>query len=363
MRRFTNILPHLLIWTVILVIITLMPLQPDNTFSLSRSLPLIITYLYLVCFFYVNANYLFVKLIPNKNYLVYSLAVVTILVLYILFHNYIFRHFFQPDLFHGPRIPPDGSSPFEPPFMPERRRMFPPRRIILPLSQFFLFWILSLCYRLIREWMSLNKKNKEIETKKTIIELAYLKAQLNPHFILNTLNAIYSLTLKGSEKASEAILLYSQVIRYNFDNLDTDMVPLQEEINYIRDYIDLQALRYTDALQIEFNIEGNIEDHEIAPLLFISFIENCFQYGISNHYPSTISIHIKATNNNIYFSTENKKHKKNGFQHRGKNIGIKNTKRKLNLIYPDKHALSIKETSNSFYLDLVIFDTSRKRKQ
>lgn len=360
-KKLIRILLHILVWTVILVIITLMSSRPDNTFSIKRSLPFIITYLYLVCFFYVNANYLFVKLISNKKYLLYILATGTILLLYIYFHHSIFSLFFQLDSFHVPEIPPKGTPHFEaPPFRPEKRMGIPIRRIILPLTQFLLFWMLSSCYRLAYEWMSLNKRNKEIETEKSIIELAYLKAQINPHFILNTLNTIYSLALKGSEKAPDAILLYSQVIRYIFDKIDTNLVPLQEEIDYINNYIDLQVLRFTDTLNIEFEIEGNIEDHKIAPLLFISFIENSFQYGISNHYYSTISIHIKAVDGNIHFTTKNRKYKKNDFQHIGRNIGIENTKRKLNLIYPDKHKLSIKETNDSFYLDLIIFDTSRK---
>ena len=360
-KKLTRILLHILIWTVIFATMTLMSLHPDNAFSWVRNLPFIITFLFLVCFFYLNADYLFVKLIPNKKYLLYILAIGTILLLYIYFHHYIFSLFFQLDFFHGPEIPRKGPPPFEAlPFMPEKRRMIPIRRITLPLTQFLLFWVLSSCYRLAYEWMSLNKRNKEIEAEKSIIELAYLKAQINPHFILNTLNTIYSLSLKGSEKASDAILLYSEVIRYIFDKIDINLVPLQEEIDYINNYIDLQVLRFTDTLHIEFTIEGNIEDHKIAPLIFISFIENCFQYGISNHYRSTISIHIKAVDNSIRFSTENRKYKKNDFQHIGKNIGIKNTKRKLNLIYPDRHKLSIKETNDSFYLDLIIFDTSGK---
>ncbi|MPM97020.1 hypothetical protein SDC9_144191 [bioreactor metagenome] len=335
--------------------------HPDNTFSLIRSLPFIIIYLYLVCFFYVNANYLFVTLIFNKKYILYSLIIAIILVLYIYFHHYVFSLFFQFDFFHNPEMYPKGPPPFEiPPFTPERRRIIHSRRIILPLTQFLLFWMLSSCYRLTDEWISLNKRNKEIEAEKTIIELAYLKAQINPHFILNTLNTIYSLVLKESDKALDAILLYSQVIRYIFDKIDTNLVTLQEEIDYIINYIDLQSLRFTDTLNIEFNVEGNTEGHMIAPLTFISFIENSFQYGISNHYQSTISIHIKAEENSIHFTTKNKKYKKIDFQHIGKNIGIKNTKRKLNLIYPDKHKLFIKETNDSFYLDLIIFDTSCK---
>lgn len=155
--------------------------------------------------------------------------------------------------------------------------------------------------------------------------------------------------------------MYSQLVRYIFDKIETDFVSLQEEIEYINNYIDLQVLRYTDTLNIEFEIEGNIENHKIAPLIFISFIENSFQYGISNHYPSTISINLRADENNIYFTTNNRKYKKKAVQYNGRNIGIKNTKRKLNLIYPDRHKLSIKETNDSFYLDLVIFDTSGKK--
>ncbi len=362
-RKLIRILLHVLLWAIVLATITLMSLHPDNTFSLARNLPFIITYLSLVGFFYLNADYLFIKLIPNKKYLLYILIVGVILLLYIYFHHYIFSLFFQLDSFHGHNIPPKGPPPLEAHhFMPERRRMIPIRRIILPLTQFLLFWALSLCYRLIYEWMSLNKKNKEIEAEKSIIELAYLKAQINPHFILNTLNTIYSFILKGSEKASDAILLYSQVIRYIFDKIETNFVPLQEEIDYINNYIDLQILRFTDTLNIEFEIKGNVGDHKIAPLTFISFIENSFQYGISNHYPSTISIHIEALDDSIHFTTKNRKYKKNDFQYIGRNIGIKNTKRKLNLIYPEKHKLSIKETNDSFYLDLIIFNTSYKQK-
>ncbi|PLB85203.1 hypothetical protein C0T31_12185 [Dysgonamonadaceae bacterium] len=123
----------------------------------------------------------------------------------------------------------------------------------------------------------------------------------------------------------------------------------------------MQILRFTDTLRIEFKVEGNIENHQIAPLTFISFIENCFQYGISNHYPSTISIHIEAFDDSIHFTTKNGKYKKNDLQSRGRNIGINNTKRKLNLLYPEKYTLSIKETDDFFSVDLVILGTCVNR--
>ncbi|PLB85250.1 hypothetical protein C0T31_11935 [Dysgonamonadaceae bacterium] len=242
-RKLKGILLHVLGWTVILATITLMSVHPNNSFSLARNLPFIITYLSLVCFFYLNANYLFVKLILSKKYLLYILAIGILLSLYIYFHQYIFSLFFQFDFLSDPNLHPKEPPLFAdpsfkgPPFMAENRRGIPPKRIILPMTQFLLFWAFSLCYRLVSEWMSLNKRNKEIETEKSVIELAYLKAQINPHFILNTLNTIYSLILKGSEKAAEALLLYSQLIRYIFDKIETNFVSLQEEIDYINKMI------------------------------------------------------------------------------------------------------------------------------
>lgn len=352
LKSSIKILSHISIWAVILVIITLMPLMPEESFSLKRSFPFTVTYLYLVCFFYLNANYLTVKLISNKKYLSYIIYTAVLLVLYVYFHKYIISLFFQ---FRDFPLPREGMK--GPPPMQNIEKMISFRQIILPFSQFFLFWILSSCYRLVLEWLSANKKNKEIEAEKSVIELSYLKAQINPHFIFSTLNTIYSLTLNRSDKASEAILLYSEIIRYVFDKIDTDRVPLQEEIDYITNYINLQSLRFTDTLDIEFETKGNIEDHRIAPLIFISFIENAFQYGISNHYHSTISFRIEASDDGICFMSRNMIYKRNEFKHIGKNIGIDNTKRKLNLIYPDKHRLVIREINDSFCLELAIFDT------
>ncbi len=328
--------------------------RPDRSFSFTANLPVIITYLFLICFFYLNADYLFVRLVPNKKYLLYALIVVAILLLYIFLHNRVFSYFVQFDFLGREPFLPEG--PPVPPFMPERRGVIPARRIFLPLTQFLSFWAISLSYRLMSEWVALSRRNKEIEAEKSMIELAYLKAQINPHFILNTVNTIYSLVLKESDKATDAILLYSQVVRYLFDKIDTDFVPLQEEVTYINNYIDLQIMRFTDTLQVDFEVEGEIENRQIAPLTFISFIENCFKYGVSNHYPSVISIRIKTDGKAIYFSTRNRKYKKKEVQYKGKSIGLENTKRKLNLIYPGKHTLAINENDDSFYVDLIILD-------
>jgi len=373
-KTLKRIASHILVWIVVMATTISMSLHPGRSFSFTANLPVIVTYLFLICFFYLNADYLFVRFVPNKKYLLYALIVGAILLLYIFFHNRVFSFFFQSDFLGRPPFPRYGAqvSPFPakenqiapfptegspvPPFVPGGRGMISAKRIILPLTQFLSFWVISLSYRLMSEWAALSRRNKEIEVEKSMIELAYLKAQINPHFILNTVNTIYSLVLKQSDKATDAILLYSQVVRYLFDKIDTDFVPLQEEVTYINNYIDLQIMRFTDTLQVDFEVEGEIENRQIAPLTFISFIENYFKYGVSNHYPSVISIRIKTDGKAIYFSTRNRKYKKKDAQYKGRSIGLENTKRKLNLIYPGRHTLAINENDDSFYVDLIILD-------
>lgn len=351
-KKTIKLLLHSVIWIGILIIITLMPIRPEESFSIQRNIPFIITYFYLIAFFYLNANILIVKLISNKRYLLYILGLGLALVVYIYLHKYFISLFIQ----LGYLSPPNEMIRELPP-LPKIEEINSTRRIVVPLIQFLFFWVLSTSYRLVLEWVSTNRKNKEIETEKSIIELAYLKAQINPHFIFNTLNTIYSLTLNKSDKASEAILLYSDIVRYVLEKIDTSFVPLKEEVDYITNYINLQTLRFTDTLNINFTIRGNIENHKIAPLIFISFVENAFQYGISNHYHSSISFEIEASEDSIHFASKNKKYKKNEIQHIGKNIGIKNTKRKLNLIYPDGYKLLIKETNDTFCIDLTVHNT------
>lgn len=353
-KKSINILLHIAIWGVILMIITLMPLHPEESFSFAKSWPFIISFLGLIAFFYLNANFLIVKLIPAKKYLFYAFSILALLLLYVALHKYIFSLFIQGGHLPSPEDMP-GELSNDMPFRQHRVPPFSARRIILPFTQFFLFWILSTSYRLVIEWLSTNRENKKIKAEQSVLELAYLKAQINPHFFFNTLNTIYSLTLNGSDKATDAILLLSQIVRYVLDKIDTNLVPLEEEIEYINNYIDLQCLRYPKSLHVEFEIKGDVGRYKIAPLIFISFIENAFQYGVSGHYPSTIFVCLEAAENYIHFISKNKIYKKDE-HHAGRNIGIKNVKKKLDIMYPSRYKLLLTEADAVFCVDLIIYD-------
>jgi len=142
-------------------------------------------------------------------------------------------------------------------------------------------------------------------------EVSYLKAQINPHFLFNTLNSLYALSLVKSDDAPNAILKLSSIMRYVVTESSKEKVSLNSELDYISDYIDLQKLRLTKNTQIDYHLSGSVENQTIAPLLFIPIIENCFKYGVNQTENVVIKIHISVDNNEILLGTFNKKVAKN----------------------------------------------------
>jgi sensor histidine kinase YesM len=198
--------------------------------------------------------------------------------------------------------------------------------------------------------------NKEIKEKELLLqtrqtELSFLRSQLNPHFLFNALNNIYSLVYHRSDKALPAIAGLSELLRYSLYHAN-DLVLLEEEIVYIRKFIELQQLRYTDPANISFHVKGDSANIFIPPLLFVSFIENAFKHAALTGTDSGISAEINCSQNKIIFSCVNTigNHKKDS----SSGIGLENIKKRLLLLYPDKHELHIREHNNQFFIRLSI---------
>jgi two-component system, LytTR family, sensor kinase len=203
-------------------------------------------------------------------------------------------------------------------------------------------------------WNENFKKSKEIENESRKSELSFLKAQLNPHFFFNSLNTIYSLSISKSEKTSEAILNLSELMRYMLsgknDHSIEKKVKLNDDLSYIKNYIELQKLRITENNNIEFYVFGDTEQIELYPLLFISFIENAFKFGVHPTHASNIKIVFKITKFNLEFSISNKIHfQKNSYDSFG--LGNQNAIRRLNLYYPS-NILKINTTDNQYNVEL-----------
>jgi len=183
-----------------------------------------------------------------------------------------------------------------------------------------------------------------------------LKQQVNPHFLFNSLNNIYSLALKKDTMAPDSILKLAEVMRYMIYESNEDLVPLQKELTYINNYIDLQKLRIRDNGSVRFEVTGNTEGWFIAPLVLLVFIENGFKHGIkASLYQSFVNILVIAGNGYLHMTVENSKGviddvEKDNFR----GLGLENVKRRLDLLYPGKYELTIADTEDNYMVILQL---------
>jgi len=200
-----------------------------------------------------------------------------------------------------------------------------------------------------------NNKWKYAEQKKINAELSFLKAQINPHFLFNTLNSIYSTAItENAKNTSTAVVKLSALLRYITSVTDKQFVPLSKELAYIGNYIDLQKNRFQDTIQLTYTVEGEITDQQIVPLVLIAFIENAFKHGVNPEEESFIHISIAVKEATLTFNIRNNKVNQTQEPELSSGLGIDNTKKRLQLIYPNKHLLQIDNTAKQFAVSLTI---------
>ncbi|MCW2117847.1 sensor histidine kinase [Flavobacterium sp. 7A] len=199
-----------------------------------------------------------------------------------------------------------------------------------------------------------DQQNKLIaESNRTTNELNYLRKQTNPHFLFNALNSIYSLAYQKSDKVPDAIVTLSEMMRYMLYETDNRTVFLEKEINYIKNYIELQKLRLNNIENIFLNIHGNTKDIHIEPLLLIGFVENAFKYGTDYKGVAYVKIKIEIVDTILDFYIENKVqdfHK----DPENSGIGINNIENRLNLLYPNSHQLTTLEKDDTYSVHLKL---------
>ncbi len=196
------------------------------------------------------------------------------------------------------------------------------------------------------------EREHELQKEKLQTELSFLKAQINPHFLFNTLNNIYGLSLKNSPQTPDAILKLSELLQFMVHDGAAAEIRLADEIKTLKDYIELEKLRYGNRLQVDLSLDIDNEDQMIAPLLLIPFVENSFKHGVSeSRFNSTISIALKLRNGQLHFNVKNSRE---GNDLNTAGIGLKNISRQLELIYGNDHQLTIKSLETTFEVFLVI---------
>ncbi len=214
------------------------------------------------------------------------------------------------------------------------------------------FLFLSTVLKFTVDWFLNERIQRDLENQRLSAELAFLKSQINPHFLFNSLNSIYSLAYQRSETTPEAILKLSEIMRYMLYECNDNKVDLAKELLYLQSYIDLQKIRFGKNAFIDFKISGKIENQQIVPLLLIAFIENAFKHGVANMPQSPIRLAIDISESHLHFFIQNKKHKDNRDSVGG--IGLQNVKRRLDLLYPGKYNLDIRDETDTYTVELSL---------
>ncbi|MBK9687900.1 MAG: histidine kinase [Saprospiraceae bacterium] len=224
------------------------------------------------------------------------------------------------------------------------------------MSTFFVAAASSIYY-ILSDWMKGQNEKQELANQTLQSELKFLKSQINPHFLFNTLNSLYALTLKKSDLAPEIVLKLSEMMRYMLYECNEKYVSLEKEVNYVINYLDLEKLRHGKKINIHFQQSGEIRNQLIAPLLFIPFIENCFKHGVSHQIAEAfVDIKININGQEVSVEIENSKHAVMPGAHQKKSggIGLVNVKRRLDLLYADAYELKITDTPTTYKVTLFL---------
>ena len=217
---------------------------------------------------------------------------------------------------------------------------------------FIVFFVAML--KFVEDWFELEAKKKEIENEKLIAELRFLKAQINPHFLFNTLNNLYSLAFINSPNTTVVIDKLSQMMRYMIYDSNHPKVSLNKEVEYMQNYISLEKLRLNNEVPISFKIIGNTEGVQIVPLILITFLENAFKHGISNNSKDAwINITLELSGKACVYTVENSKLLAQDEKTKDKSgIGLQNVQRRLELSYPNQFDLEVEDNNNHYLVQL-----------
>jgi two-component system, LytTR family, sensor kinase len=326
---------HAAFWFVLLCVLTIVEMRNAGGDLGHLFMNEFVNVFFYALIYYVNSEFLIPKyLIPNKlgqylGFLTALAVVVTPIKVFMLFHRF-------------------EGTPSAQDFLIENQAYY---YLISMMSAG-----ISTIVKITSDWVKQNQTQRELETRTMQTELNFLKSQINPHFLFNTLNSLYALTLRKSDDAPDVVIKLSEMMRYMLYECNEQQVFLSKELNYISNYLDLERLRHKKT-DIRFDVVGEASDLKIAPLIFIAFIENAFKHGASNHLTGGfVDIHLHIEQNEVTMYVENAKpetqpalnHKRSG------GIGLVNVKRRLDIMYSKNYSLEIQDNPHTYGVNLWI---------
>ena len=338
MKFFKNkIVYHSLFWIINFVFLFILIYtyeSPENPIYSKVIKICVFLLLVFTCAVYVNLYFLIPKFFKTKQYLIYSLLLfITIISLSLI--KYYFTLKMKPEIDYNILEETFGFS------------------VIL------IFYIgFTLFFKFFKEWIELKNielKMEKLEKQNIYSELALLKSQVNPHFLFNTLNNIYALSLVKSDSASTLVMKLSELMRYMLESSKQKFVILSDEINYIESYIELEKVRVSIKTDVQLLKSGELNNYKIAPMVLIPFIENIFKHGV-NAYAKKLyaKIDLKIIDNELNFLVENSIPENPDVKQESTKTGLSNIKKRLELIYPDNHSLKINQSKDLYQIELKV---------
>lgn len=296
--------------------------------------------LFLIVLFYLNLYYFIPALLHKKKKILFITHIIVGLLLNIGLNILLGKLLFSDSNSHqisGKNISDEGLFFF---------------KIMVPIFSYFFMIMISSMIGLVKDRTLNNEIQQKTILEKTKAELAVLKFQISPHFLFNTLNNIRWLARTNSSKTDDSIVKLSELLRYMIYNVANNKVPLKQEMEHLKNYIELQKLRLTSSGNIHYDFDPNLNEVLIEPLLFIPFIENAFKYGIDTKQEPEINISIKRQDQTLIFECKNKIFTNNYSTDSG--IGIANVKQRLEILYKKNHIINIENDSGYFYVKIEI---------
>lgn len=359
-RKLTVVFLHTILWMAYFSLpFVFMPRMGPGTFGgifYHIPTPLIVNNLFMIIAFYVNSLVLMPEFFNKKRWGLY----IFFTCLFAFGTAFVYDIAREIEGLLGMRSiygPPMGGMDGNGPSlsnMPRPRGMFEFRRFSF-LYTFIMVWSVSMVYFLITQLQRSKRHAEAVIANALQSELSFLKAQINPHFLFNTLNNIYALSLKKSDDAPKAIMKLSNLMRQLTNDTAVDYVPFEDEERFIRDYIELQQMRLSDKTTVNYVVEGSHQQLRIAARLLIPFIDNAFKYGVSNHTKSSIDIHFSFNGTWMTFVITNAIHSnKADVMHSSSGVGLENVTRRLDLLYKNNYRLKQTKNDSVFSINLEI---------
>lgn len=338
-NKIITVISHILVWFVLFSMPFLLSYgQEDiNRIIAHFWIPMV----FYAIIYYFNYYVLIDRFLFNKKTVLFIGVNLGMIALFIVLKEKIEDAFFQ-DFFQKP--PKNSGPPF---------KLF----IYVQMLSYIAPLLFAIAVKTTRRWAETEARHKEAANIKLQSELQHLHYQLQPHFFFNSLNNIYSMVDISPDQAKTSIHSLSKLMRYMLYETNMEVVPLSKEIDFMKKYIELMKLRVSDKTEVLYNFPSNETGIKIAPLLFISLIENAFKHGISATKESRIQINMTTDANTVLFSIENDNFPKKTDDKSGSGIGLVNLEKRLQLLYPNKHQFNSLVKEDIFLVQLEIETT------